>query len=60
MNYGEKNIRLEKSMAVRNESYVSFAIIASSTVYPVSANKNMTIIPITTRSHNTTNSREGI
>ncbi|CAA7026267.1 unnamed protein product [Microthlaspi erraticum] len=46
--------RLEKSMAVRNESHVSLAILASSAVSPVSANQNLTALHNATESHNAT------
>lgn len=46
--------RLEKSMAVRNESHVSLAILASAAVSPVSANQNLTAPHNATQSHNAT------
>ncbi|XP_024008089.1 LOW QUALITY PROTEIN: uncharacterized protein LOC112084045 [Eutrema salsugineum] len=50
--------RLEKSMAVRNESHVSLAILASSAVSPVSANHNLTAHHNATQSHNATDKPE--
>ncbi|CAH2038623.1 unnamed protein product [Thlaspi arvense] len=51
--------RLEKSMAVRNESHVSLAILASSAVSPVSANQNLTAHhQNATQSHNATDKPE--
>ncbi|KAJ0236011.1 Serine/Threonine-kinase RLCKVII protein [Hirschfeldia incana] len=50
---------LEKSMAaVRNESHVSLAILASSAVSPVSANVTLTAHHNATRSHNATDTSE--
>lgn len=48
--------RLEKSMAVRNESHVSLAVLASSAVSPVSANQNLTVHHNATLSLNETQS----
>lgn len=52
---------LEKSMALRNESHVSLAILASSAVSPasglvVSTNQNLTTHHNVTQSHNATRS----
>ncbi|KAF8110300.1 hypothetical protein N665_0085s0029 [Sinapis alba] len=50
---------LEKSMAVRNESHVSLAILASSAVSPVvSANHTLTAHHNATQSHNATDTLE--
>ncbi|CAH8357899.1 unnamed protein product [Eruca vesicaria subsp. sativa] len=45
---------LEKSMAVRNESHVSLAVLASSAVSPATANHTLTIHHNATQSHNAT------
>ncbi|KAH0916708.1 hypothetical protein HID58_031154, partial [Brassica napus] len=49
---------LEKSMAVRNESHVSLAVLASSAVAPVSVNHTLIAHRNATQSHNATDKAE--
>lgn len=49
---------LEKSMAVRNESHVSLAVLASSAVSPVSVNQTLIAHHNATQSHNATDKPE--